>query len=67
VDGDLVDFFGKPANIPIRPIAIALKYEAVVPLAIHRNSHHTYTIIMEKSHELIKTGDKKVFVSILRE
>ncbi len=55
-----VNFFGKPANAPVGPALIALKTGSpIIPLAIVRNSKHTYRIIVGQKLEPKVTEDKE--------
>lgn len=60
VDGEFVDFLGKPALTPVGPVTLALKTgAAIVPMAIHIQDDNTHLIEIEHAIELEHTGDKK--------
>lgn len=57
--GAVVDFFGRPAFLPVGPAAIALKTgAAIVPGFMFRNKDDSCTLKIEKPIEFIPTGDK---------
>lgn len=58
VDGEFVDFFGRPAYTPAGPVVIAERTgAALVPLAIYMNDDGTHTVEVRPEIELQNTGD----------
>ncbi len=60
VEGEFVDFMGKPAYTPVGPVVFAERTGAgIVPMAIHMNKDFTHTVEISPEILLQKTGDKK--------
>lgn len=57
-NGIVLDFFGKPALLPIGPAAFALKTGAlIVPVFIFRNKDDTFTLRFERPIESVSYAD----------
>lgn len=60
VDGEFVDFFGRPAFTPAGPVVIAERTgAALVPLAIYMNEDGTHTVEVRPELHLQNTGDAR--------
>ena len=60
VDGEFVDFFGRPAKTPAGPIVLAERTgAALIPLAIRMNSDLTHTIEVGPEIHLQNSGDSR--------
>jgi KDO2-lipid IV(A) lauroyltransferase len=60
VDGEFVDFFGRPAYTPAGPVVIAERTgAALVPMAIYMNGDGTHTVEVRPEIELQNTGDAR--------
>jgi KDO2-lipid IV(A) lauroyltransferase len=60
VDGEFVDFFGRPAYTPAGPVVLAERTGApLVPMAIHMNDDGTHTVEVRPEIELQNTGDAR--------
>jgi len=60
VDGEFVDFFGRPAYTPAGPVVIAERTGApLVPMAIYMNNDGTHTVEVRPEIELQNTGDAR--------
>ncbi|MGH7596207.1 MAG: lysophospholipid acyltransferase family protein [bacterium] len=58
VDGEFVDFFGRPAYTPAGPVVIADRTgAALVAMAIYMNDDGTHTVEVRPEIELQNTGD----------
>ncbi|MCI0694929.1 lysophospholipid acyltransferase family protein [candidate division KSB1 bacterium] len=60
VDGEFVDFFGRPAYTPAGPVVIAERTGAsLVPMAIYMNDDGTHIVEVRPEIELQNTGDAR--------
>jgi KDO2-lipid IV(A) lauroyltransferase len=60
VDGEFVDFFGRPAFTPAGPVVIAERTGApLVPMAIYMNDDGTHTVEVRPEIELQNAGDAR--------
>jgi KDO2-lipid IV(A) lauroyltransferase len=58
VDGEFVDFFGRPAYTPAGPVVIAERTGVpLVPMAIYMNDDGTHTVEVRPEIKLQNTGD----------